>query len=254
MDSLRVTLVQTTLYWESPEKNRSHFDSLFQKIESTDLLILPELFTTAFSVSAKAETMDGTTIDWLKQKAIQLDCVIIGSLIIQENKNRYNRLVCVYPNKEIFYYDKRHLFTLMNENKYFSSGESKLIVDVKGWKICPLICYDLRFPVFSRNKENYDLLIYVANWPTSRISQWKKLLPARAIENQSYVIAVNRIGQDFNQIEFDGSSFVIDYEGEVLESLMKKDICLTTELSKSSLNKYRKRFPFLNDKDDFTIY
>lgn len=254
MDSLRVTLVQTILYWESPEKNRSHFDSIFQQIESTDLLILPELFTTAFSVSAKAETMYGITIDWLKQKAIQLDCVIIGSLIIQENKSRYNRLVCVYPNKDIFCYDKRHLFTLMNEDKYFSSGESKLIVDVKGWKICPLICYDLRFPVFSRNKENYDLLIYVANWPSSRISQWKKLLPARAIENQSYVIAVNRIGQDFNQIEFDGSSFVIDYEGKVLESLMKKDICLTTELSKSSLNKYRKRFPFLNDKDDFTIY
>ena len=142
----------------------------------------------------------------------------------------------------------------MNENKCFSSGESKLIVDVKGWKICPLICYDLRFPVFSRNKENYDLLIYVANWPTSRISQWKKLLPARAIENQSYVIAVNRIGQDFNQIEFDGSSFVIDYEGEVLESLMKKDICLTTELSKSSLNKFRKRFPFLNDKDYLLVF
>jgi predicted amidohydrolase len=253
VDSLRVTLIQTSLYWESPQKNRAHFDALFQNITNTDLIVLPELFSTAFSVSAEAEKMDGITIGWLKQKSAQLSSVIIGSLIIEENKKRYNRLVCIYPDGEVFHYDKRHLFSLMNEQQYFSGGKSKLIIDVKGWKVSPLICYDLRFPVFSRNQEDYDLLVYVANWPVSRISQWKKLLPARAIENQSYVVAVNRIGEDNNHIIFNGSSCVIDFEGNTLANLNDKDVCFKIELNKSKLFNYRKKFPFLSDKDSFTI-
>lgn len=251
--SLRVTLLQTSLYWESPQKNRLHFDSLFENLDQTDLIILPELFSTAFSVSAVSEKMDGPTIKWLKQKAIQLNAVVVGSLIIEQNNQTYNRLVCVYPNGNLFHYDKRHLFSLMNEQQYFSKGSSKLIIDVKGWKICPLVCYDLRFPVFSRNQDDYDVLIYVANWPISRMSQWQKLLPARAIENQSYVVAVNRIGEDSNKVSFNGSSCVIDFKGDCLADLKDENTCFKMELDKSKLLAYRDKFPFLADKDMFTI-
>lgn len=251
--SLRVTLLQTSLHWESPQKNRLHFDNLLQNVPPTDLIILPELFSTAFSVSAPSEAMDGPTIKWLKQKAIQLNAVIIGSLIIEQNNQRYNRLVCVYPDATLFYYDKRHLFSLMNEQKHFSAGSSKLVIDVKGWKVCPLICYDLRFPVFSRNQDDYDVLIYVANWPSSRISQWQKLLGARAIENQSYVVAVNRVGEDANKVQFNGSSCVLDFKGDTLADLKDQNSSYTTELDKSELLSYRIKFPFLDDKDVFTI-
>ncbi|MDA8956258.1 amidohydrolase [Flavobacteriales bacterium] len=251
--SLRVTLLQTSLHWESPQKNRLHFDSLFETFDQTDLIILPELFSTAFSVSADSEKMDGLTIKWLKQKSIQLNAVIVGSLIIEENNKRFNRLVCVYPDGNLFHYDKRHLFSLMDEQKHFYSGNSRLIIDVKGWKICPLICYDLRFPVFSRNQEDYDVLVYVANWPTSRISQWQKLLAARAIENQSYVVAVNRIGQDVNQVQFNGFSCVLDFKGDYLANLKNERACCSIELDKFKLQSYRAKFPFLADKDAFTI-
>lgn len=252
-NSLRVTLVQTSLYWQSPHKNRLHFDSLLENIDQSDLIILPELFSTAFSVNAPAESMDGPSVDWLKQKATQLNAVIIGSLIIEENDNKFNRLVCAYPNGKYSYYDKRHLFSLMNEHKYFTSGKSRLIIDVKAWKICPLICYDLRFPVFSRNQDDFDLLIYIANWPISRISHWQKLLPARAIENQSYVVGVNRIGEDFNQVMFNGSSCVIDYKGDCIIDLKEKNTCSTVVLNKSKLLDYRRKLSFLKDRDQFTI-
>lgn len=251
--SIRVTLLQTSLHWESPQKNRLHFDSLFESFDQTDLIILPELFSTAFSVSADSEKMDGPTMKWLKQKSNQLNAVILGSLIIEENNKRFNRLVCIYPDGNLFHYDKRHLFSLMDEQKHFSSGNSRLIIDVKGWKICPLICYDLRFPVFSRNQEDYDVLVYVANWPTSRISQWQKLLPARAIENQSYVVAVNRIGEDINQVQFNGSSCVLDFKGDYLAHLKNERACCSIELDKFKLQSYRAKFPFLDDKDAFTI-
>ncbi len=253
MNSLRVTLLQTSLFWESPQKNRLHFDSLFQNIVSTDLIILPELFSTAFSISAQPEKMDGPTINWLQQKSSQLNAVIIGSLIIEHRNQRYNRLVCAFPDGHLLHYDKRHLFALMNEQKYFSSGGSRLVIDVKGWKICPLICYDLRFPVYSRNQDDYDVLIYVANWPSSRISQWQKLLGARAIENQSYVVAVNRIGEDLNKVQFNGSSCVLDFKGDTLADLKDENSSYTTELDKSKLLDYRQKFPFLDDKDVFTI-
>lgn len=252
-NSLRVTLVQTSLYWESPQQNRLHFDSLLENVGQSDLIILPELFTTAFSVSAPAESMDGPSVNWLKQKAAQLKAIIIGSLIIKENNQKFNRLVCASPNGNHTYYDKRHLFSLMNEQKFFTSGKSRLIIDVKGWKICPLICYDLRFPVFSRNQDDFDLLIYIANWPISRISHWQKLLPARAIENLSYVVGVNRIGKDSNHVKFNGSSCVLDYKGDCVIDLEEKNICSTVTLNMSKLLDYRKKLSFLKDRDQFSI-
>ena len=250
---LDVTIVQTNLFWDSPKENRDHLDLLLSNVGKTDVVVFPELFSTAFSVSSKAEKMDGDTVVWLEQKAKSLSALIIGSLIIEDKEEKFNRLICYYPSGKFSYYDKRHLFSLMDEDHYFSKGNSKLVVNYKGWKICPLICYDLRFPVFSRNKENYDVLVYIANWPQSRIDHWNKLLPARAIENQAYVVAVNRIGFDANEVYFNGSSSVIDFNGSALLSLENEEVCINTSLSKSKLMNYRNKFPFLSDMDDFKM-
>lgn len=256
-NSLKIALIQSELIWENPEKNRINFSKkLLSLKEDIDLIILPEMFTTGFTMNPYdvAETMQGKTIKWLNKLAAEKNTAITGSLIIKENNNFYNRLVFVFPSGEVQTYDKRHTFTLAGEHKVYSAGNKKLIVDYKGWKICPLICYDLRFPVWSRNVENYDLLIYVANWPKPRIGAWDILLKARAIENMSYCIGVNRIGKDENNYEYTGNSAAFDSLGKQISTIKPNEI--RTEiitLKKESLVKTRDKFQFLKDQDQFKL-
>lgn len=253
---MKIALIQTSLSWENPSENRT---SLQEKISSisqyVDLIVLPEMFTSGFTMNPKnvAETMQGETISWLKETAKSKNCAITGSLVIEENNNYFNRLVFVFPTGEIQTYDKRHLFTLAGEDKEYTSGTKKLIVKYNGFKICPLICYDLRFPVFSRNIEDYDVLIYVANWPKPRINAWDILLKARAVENMSYAIGVNRIGADNNNLEYVGHSQAIDFLGNYIQEPQENEGVFIVELDKESMLVTRKKLAFLNDKDSFTI-
>ena len=254
--NLKIALIQTSLFWENPMENRSH---LAQKIngfiEDVDLIILPEMFSSGFTMNpnAVAETMQGETVSWLQHLAKAKNCAITGSLVIEENGNYYNRLVFVFPNGEIQTYDKRHLFTMAGEDKFYTAGRDKLIVEYKGFRICPLICYDLRFPVFSRNVENYDLLIYVANWPKPRVNAWDILLKARAVENMCYTIGVNRIGHDDTNLEYVGHSQVVDFLGNYLLEPQKTEGVFMVELNKEKLLETRKKLAFLDDKDDFIL-
>lgn len=253
---MKVALVQTTLHWENPQANRNHFEKFIDSItEKIDLIVLPEMFSTGFTMHPidVAESMSGDTVAWLKSLAKSKESAIVGSLIIQENDRYYNRLVFVFPSGEIKKYDKRHLFTLAGENKTYTAGEEKLIVEYNGFKICPLICYDLRFPVFARNVEQYDLLIYVANWPKPRTNAWDILLKARAVENQSFVIGVNRIGTDNNEHEYIGHSQVVDCLGNDLLSPQETEGVFIVELNKNDMLETRKKMDFLADRDDFII-
>jgi predicted amidohydrolase len=253
---MKIALIQTTLIWENPNENRSLLQYKINAISQyVDLIVLPEMFTSGFTMNPKnvAETMQGDTILWLKDVAKTKNCAITGSLVIEENGNYFNRLVFVFPNGNIQCYDKRHLFTLAGEDQVYTSGTEKLIVEYKGFKICPLICYDLRFPVFSRNVEDYDLLIYVANWPKLRVNAWDILLKARAVENMSYVIGVNRIGMDDNNHEYVGHSQVVDFLGNhIVEPYETEDI-FVVELNKEKMLETRSKLAFLNDKDEFEI-
>lgn len=253
IQKLRITLVQSHVYWESPVKNRSQFEAKLSNTQQTDLIILPELFNTAFSVTNEGESMTGETIKWMFRLASKKKAVVLGSLIIKENSKKYNRLICMNPDGSYQYYDKRHLFGLMNESSYFTQGKNRLIINIKGWKLCPLICYDLRFPVFSRNNEDYDILVYVANWPASRIDHWDKLLVARAIENQCFVAAVNRVGSDINGVEFSGHSSLIDYNGNIIFKGDDNEHLKTLTINKVELESSRLKFPFLKDVDSFAI-
>lgn len=253
---MKTALIQTNLIWENPAENRKLFQEKINSItEAIDLIVLPEMFTSGFTMnpSSVAETMDGDTISWLKEMATTKNCAITGSLVIQEQENFHNRMVFVFPNGEVQHYDKRHLFTLAGEEKVYKAGSEKLIVEYKGWRICPLVCYDLRFPVFSRNTENYDLLIYVASWPQPRINAWDILLKARAVENLSYAIGVNRVGIDNNNLEYNGHSQVIDELGNYLLSPQENDGFFILELDKNKIHETRNRLNFLNDKDKFTL-
>jgi omega-amidase len=265
---LKVTIVQTSLEWENIDANLSAFSKKLEKIEpsSTDLIVLPEMFNTGFTMNANAvaETMNGKTIEWMANLSAQKNCAITGSMVIKENNNFYNRLIWMRPDGTNEYYSKRHLFRMAEENKTFTGGENKLIVELAGWKICPLMCYDLRFPVWSRNKaishqstansHLYDCLIYVANWPERRSYAWKHLLIARAIENQAYVVGVNRIDKDGNGFEYSGQSVVLNPKGEPLYSPGPNvEAIETTTLSYTELEKYRKEFPVALDADDFRI-
>lgn len=253
---MKIALIQTSLSWESPMENRSH---LAQKItgfmEDVDLIVLPEMFSSGFTMNPKkvAETMQGETVSWLQHLAKAKNCAITGSLVIEENGNYYNRLVFVFPNGDIETYDKRHLFTLAGEHQFYTAGVDKLIVNYKGFKICPLVCYDLRFPVFSRNAENYDVLIYVANWPKPRINAWDILLKARAVENMCYTVGVNRIGTDYNNHEYVGHSQVVDFLGEYVLESQKADSVFIVELDKAKIMETRSKLAFLEDKDEFKI-
>lgn len=254
-NSLSVSLVQTQLIWEDPMKNKAHFDDLLQGLQ-TDLVVLPEMFTTGFSMNPNelAEEEDGPTLAWLKAKARELDAAITGSVIIHEKGKYYNRLFFVLPNGNYQTYNKRHLFTYAGEHHHYTAGSNKLTLDYKGWKICPMVCYDLRFPVWSRNTEDYDLLIYVANWPERRNHPWKSLLVARAIENQCYTIGLNRVGEDGNGISHSGDSIVLDPLGEKVAAANPLiEEVITTQISKAELQKVRDRFQFLADRDEFTL-
>jgi predicted amidohydrolase len=253
---MKIALIQTSLIWENPNENRSLIQYKINAISQyVDLIVLPEMFTSGFTMNPKnvAETMQGETILWLKDVAKTKNCAITGSLVIEENGNYFNRLVFVFPNGKIQYYDKRHLFTLAGEDKVYTSGTEKLIVTYKGFKICPLICYDLRFPVFSRNVEDYDVLIYVANWPKLRVNAWDILLKARAVENMSYVIGVNRIGIDDNNHEYVGHSQAVDFLGNYIVEPYETEDIFILELSKEKMLETRSKLAFLNDKDAFEI-
>ncbi len=253
---MKISLIQTNIIWENPTENRRLLQQKINAISQyIDLIVLPEMFTSGFTMNPEnvAETMQGETISWLQNLAKAKNTAITGSLVIKENENFYNRLVFVFPTGEIQYYDKRHLFTLAGEDKVYTSGKEKLIVEYKGFKICPLICYDLRFPVFARNVEEYDLLIYVANWPKIRKNAWDILLKARAVENMSYVIGVNRFGTDNNNHEYIGHSQVVDFLGNYTIEPQENDGVFITELDKSKMLETRKKLDFLSDKDHFQI-
>ena len=253
---MKVALLQTDLIWENPTENRNNIEQKINNLpEAIDLIVLPEMFTSGFTMNPKlvAESMDGTTINWLKTISKAKNCALTGSLVILENGFFYNRMVFVYPTGEIKKYDKKHLFTLANEHKEYTAGNEKVIVEYKNFNICMQVCYDLRFPVFSRNVENYDLLIYVASWPKVRINAWNCLLKARAIENLSYTIGVNRIGIDGNQLEYSGQSQTIDFLGNELISLTETEGFLIATLDLEMQNETRKKLNFLNDKDAFVL-
>jgi omega-amidase len=253
---MKVVLIQSALVWENPEANRIYFEDKINAIaEEVNLIVLPEMFTTGFTMHpAKiAETMNGETVLWMQSLAKAKNAAITGSVVIEENSNFYNRMLFVFPSGEIQHYDKRHLFTLAGEDKVYSRGNQKLIVDYLGWKICPFVCYDLRFPVFSRNVENYDLLIYVASWPKTRIKAWDTLLSARAIENMSYTIGVNRIGTDANGYDYIGHSQVVDSLGEYLIEPKEHEGVYITTLDRSKLAEVREKLGFLSDQDSFEL-
>jgi omega-amidase len=255
-EKLNITLVQTELYWEEKYNNLARFDALIGKIENADIIVLPEMFTTGFSMQAEklGEKMDGTTVKWIIQKAKEKNCAVCGSVIIEENNKYFNRFVWSDEAGNVFTYDKRHLFRMGNEQEHYSAGNKKIIIDYKGWKIQPLICYDLRFPVWSRNSNNnYDLLLYVANWPEARRHPWMTLLAARAIENQCCVAGVNRIGTDGRGINHSGDSMLIDFKGEIIQTADAKEIILNADISLSELNDFRMKFPVSKDADEFEI-
>jgi len=253
---MKIALIQVPLFWENPKLNRDYFEEKINVIsENVDLIVLPEMFTSGFTMNPKpvAETMQGETVLWLKNLAKAKNAAITGSLVIEENGHFFNRLVFVFPSGEIQKYDKKHLFTLAGEDQIYTSGNEKLLVEYKGFKICPLICYDLRFPVFARNTEDYDVLIYVANWPKIRINAWDSLLKARAIENMCYTIGVNRIGEDANQHEYIGHSQVVDFLGNYNIEPQETEGVFMTNLDKNLLLETRQKFGFLNDRDVFKL-
>ncbi len=256
-NTLKTTIIQSQLQWENATANRKMFSEKIQNIEGeSDLIVLPEMFTTGFSMNAEklAEPNDGETLFWMASEAKKHNVAITGSVIIKEENNFYNRLFFVFPDGDYKKYDKKHTFTLAKENETYTSGKERLILDYKGWKICPLVCYDLRFPVWARNTEDYDVLIYVANWPKTRIVAWDTLLRARAIENMAYCIGVNRVGFDDNGHEYIGHSAVYDILGERISSaFFEKEFFETVLLSKEHIESNRKHLQFLNDKDHFTL-
>ncbi len=258
MQPLTITLIQANLFWENKAANLRMFEEKIKNIENgTELVILPEMFSTGFSMKPEtlAETMEGETVSWMKEISASEKIIITGSVMIQDGENYYNRLIWMLPNGQFGYYDKRHLFGFANENEHYAAGNKRLIAQAKGWKINLQVCYDLRFPVWARqaNANEYDVLIYVANWPERRSHAWKTLLCARAIENQCYVIGVNRVGDDGNKIYHSGNSMIIDPMGQVLYHKADEEDVFTFSLQKELLQEVRNKFPFLKDGDSFSI-
>ncbi|MBN2273425.1 MAG: amidohydrolase [Bacteroidales bacterium] len=254
---LRILILQTDIIWKDTCGNLKHFDDLLQYYnQKADLVLLPELFTTGFLMTPGdiSTEMQAKAVTWLNNKAFNLNSSIAGSMIIKQNKQYYNRLICAHPSSDISIYDKRHLFRMEGELKHYSRGMQRSISVINGWRICWQICYDLRFPVWSRCRNDYDVLVYVANWPAKRNDVWKTLLKARAIENQSYVIGVNRIGTDGNGIDYIGESCVIDPKGNLLNDLIADhEKLISAELNYTLLKDFREIFPVLSDADKFTI-
>ena len=262
MSSLSFTLVQTQLHWEDKNANLQMLEQKINAIKQpTHVVVLPEMFSTGFSMKPEqlAERMDGQTVQWMKKVAASKKVILTGSVIIEEDGNYFNRLVWMLPNGQYGYYDKRHLFAYGEEDKHYASGAKRLIASVNGWKVNLAVCYDLRFPVWARQQFDeeqafeYDVLIYVANWPERRNTAWKSLLRARAIENQCYVIGVNRVGNDGNEIYHSGDSTVIDPLGEILYEKAHDEDIFTIQLKKEQLNEIRQKFQFWRDADDFEI-
>lgn len=257
MSVLKITTFQAYIFWENIEKNLKNLTLRLSGIrEKTDLIILPEMFNTGFSMNTVelAEEMNGRTMQWMQQQAKRFECVITGSLIIKENNNYYNRLVWMRPDGTFETYDKRHLFGLGKEDDFYTPGKDKLIVDLNGWKVCAAICYDLRFPVWLRNTNpEYDLLLIVANWPERRSMHWRTLIPARAVENLSYVIGVNRVGHDGNEVYHSGDSMCIDPNGKTVYYKPNDEDLYTFSISKDEVVKARRLFPFLKDADKFKL-
>lgn len=256
--SMNIALVQVNIEWENKKNNLTIFSDWLSKLDkNVDLVVLPEMFSTGFTMCPNlvAETMEGETVSWIKQQAQSLEIAIIGSFVIEEAGNYYNRLFFVFPDGEVQFYDKRHLFTLAGEEKvYTSNKKEKVIMQYKGWKICPLICYDLRFPVYSRNVEDYDLLLYVANWPKQRMQAWDILLRARAVENLSYVVGVNRVGFDANGLAYIGHSQVIDELGHFIVQPFEEEAIQYAMLDKNKILETRTKLNFLKDKDEFSLF
>ena len=252
---LKLGLIQTELHWQNPMANRQHFQPKLQALAEADLIVLPEMFSTGFSMASTtyAESMTGDTVTWLQTQSQDLDTAICGSVMVRENNHFYNRFVMCAPNQKPIIYDKRHLFRMAQEQDHFSSGNTRVVFELKGIRICPQICYDLRFPVFSRNQGDYDLLMFVANWPASRQHHWRNLLTARAIENQAYVVGVNRIGSDGNDVEYCGDSGFIHPDGHWIADLANTDTYRIVALELADLQQYRTSFPAWQDADDFTL-
>ena len=256
MRDLRVSLLQRELAWEDPTANRRAFEQdLAALAGNTDLVVLPEMFTTGFSMRPEiiAEPEAETTLPWLLEQAAAHDFAITGSLAVRSGDANYNRLLFVTPDGKVSCYDKRHLFRMSGEDEHYGAGTEKLIVNWRDWRICPLICYDLRFPVWSRNRGDYDLLIFVANWPAKRSFHWRQLLIARAIENQSYCIGLNRVGSDDNNIDYSGDSLVLAADGQTVLDCAAGSGAFTAVLDAGAMNEYRRKFPCHKDADDFGL-
>ena len=253
---LKLALVQTDLAWHDREANLEHFDALLENVHGADLVVLPEMFTTGFSMDSASlfEPENGVTHEWLLKQAARLDAVVTGSVIIQAADGSYrNRLLWACPDGQMLHYDKRHLFRMAGEHEHYSPGERQAVFAVKGWRVRPLICYDLRFPVWSRDSHDTDLLLYTANWPAARRLHWNRLLPARAIENLCYVAAVNRVGTDGKGFAYTGDSQVLDFQGETLLSAGEADGVFHANLAAKALQAYRTRFPVSLDADEFDL-
>lgn len=273
MKNLNITIIQSDLHWESIDKNLEMFSQKITAIaEHTDLIVLPEMFNTGFTMNTGlvAEQMNGKTMQWMWRLSKEKKCVLTGSLIIAENGRYYNRLIWMKPDGTFETYDKRHLFRMAKEDNYFTPGSKRIIAELNGWKICPLICYDLRFPVWSRNKwtknthntdptnsnltADYDVLLFIANWPERRSHPWRSLLVARAIENQAYVTGLNRIGADGNVITHSGDSAIINFKGETLsKTKVNEESVETISLNYAELEEFRKTFPVGLDADNYTV-
>jgi omega-amidase len=253
MNDLQVTIVQSDIIWKSARENVVRYSEMFSDHkESTDLILLPEMFQTGFCTDPGviAETMDGDSVRWMKRTAESLKCSVAGSLIIRESRRFFNRLIYIDQYANLTWYDKRHLFRMAGEDVKFTAGLKRLIIPLKGWQISFQICYDLRFPVWSRNQDDYDILVNAANWPAARDDVWNTLLRARAIENQSYVIGVNRVGTDGNNISYTGDSMVINPKGIVIGSIPEsREDLITVKLSWDELADFRKKFPVWKDRD-----
>lgn len=269
MNDLRVSLVQGNTRWHDPEANLSYYGELISSLRNkTDVIILPETFTSGFSNESinQAESMEGKAVQWMRQQTQQLNAAVCGSVQLRAKKSNgeegvFNRMLFITPDQQIHTYDKRHLFRYANEHQRYAAGKERITVEWKGWRICPLVCYDLRFPVFSRNRYNveqsdgldYDLLIYVANWPQARAYAWKSLLRARAIENLCYVAAVNRVGTDGNNLSYAGDSVVLDFLGQPMSECGSEETVATRTLDRQLLLQHRQNFPAMLDADQFSM-
>ncbi|MBI9068913.1 MAG: amidohydrolase [Salinivirgaceae bacterium] len=256
MDKLNITIIQPDIVWEKTSVNLNKYEKLFEKIEKSDMVVLPEMFHTGFTMNVEefAQPMNGRVVSWMQNHALEQNFAIMGSTTIKDEEDIFNRFIMAMPCGTAIGADKRHLFRMGEEHKHFSPGTKQKIFQYFGWRIRPLVCYDLRFPVWSRNQNDYDLLIYVANWPAPRREVWKTLLKARAIENQCYVIGVNRVGKDGMDIDYTGDSMVIDFKGNVIAEVAENtEGMASVSLSLSELQQFRDKFPAHLDADKFEV-